>query len=38
MRGMTSHAAFSFQRRMFVGEWTLLVYMTLNARRICAGS
>ena len=34
MRRMTSNAAFSLNRRMFVDEWSLLVCVTLDASRI----
>ena len=33
---MAGHAAFSFQRRMFISEWPLFVCMTLNASCIAA--
>ena len=36
MRRMTSDAAFSLNRRMFVDEWSLLVCVTLDAS--CIGS
>ncbi len=36
MRCVTSYAALSLQRRVFVGEWTLLISVTLNASRIAA--
>ena len=38
MRRVTSHTAFCFERCMLVSEWTLLVHVTLYARRIRAGS
>ena len=37
MRRVTSRAPFSFERRVFVGERTLLVRVTLNASRIGTG-
>ena len=38
MRRVTGGASFSLQRRVFEGERALLVGVTLNASRICAGS
>jgi hypothetical protein len=35
---MTSDATLCLERRVFIGEWTLLVSMTFNACRISAGS
>src|ERR1700730_3893684 len=37
MRRMAGRAPFSFERRVFVREWTLLVGVTLDASRIRAG-
>ena len=38
MRRVTSGTPFSLQRRMLVGEWALLIGVTLDASRVCAGS
>ena len=37
MGRVAGRAAFSFQRRVFEGEWTLLVRVTLDASRIRTG-
>jgi hypothetical protein len=37
MRRVTSRTPFSLKRRVFVGEWTLLISVTLNASCIRAG-
>src|SRR5215510_1816465 len=37
MRRMTGATAFGFDRRVFIGEWSLLVSMTLDAGRVRAG-
>ena len=37
VRCMAGHAAFSFQRGVFISEWPLFVCMTFNASCIAAG-
>src|SRR6266487_250172 len=34
---MASDAPFGLNRCMLIGEWTLLVNVTLNTSRVCAG-